>query len=337
MKTLKRRSRRASFVRKLAVSCVALVALACSLAASGARAQDAVGPFPSEWGAPGLYVIRNARIVTVSGPEIENGTIVLRDGRIEAVGASVTAPSGAREIDGRGLWVFPGMMDASTNLGLAEIAAGVTGSVDSVEVGDINPNAQAFYGINPHSSHVDVTRVNGITSVVSAPAGGVVSGQAAIINLAGTTPREMALVPQAALVINFPLIAGGGGFGPPPPITPDAISARERRVDEIRRLLRDAEAYGRAQDAHARDPRGVPRPATDLQLAALVPYARGERPVMLRADRERDIRAAVRFAEEMKLRAVVVGGSDAAKVAALLKEKNIPVVFERMWTLPLRE
>lgn len=317
---------------------VAALALASLLPAS-ARAQDIVGPAPQELGPAGTYVIRGARIVTVSGPDIENGAVVLRGGRIEAVGATVNAPAGAVEIDGRGLHVYPGLIDAETNLGLAEIGQGAPGTVDLAEVGDMNPHAQAWVAVNPHSSHVEVTRVAGVTNVVSLPQGGVVSGQAALLNLAGSTQREMALVQNTALVIDFPRVGGGGGgFGGfQQQITPEAVTARDRRVDELRRILRDAEAYGRAADAYARDQRGVPRPETDLVLAALVPYVRGERPVMFRADRERDIRAAVLFAQEMKLRPVIVGGSDAWRVAPFLKERNVPVIVDSIWGLPLRE
>jgi len=301
------------------------------------RAQDIVGPAPSEMAPPGTFVIRGARIVTVSGPDIENGTLVLRNGRIEAVGREVNVPAGAVEIDARGLHVYPGLIDAETNFGLGEISSGAPGTIDTTELGDMNPNAQAWVAVNPHTSHLEVTRVAGVTSVVSMPQGGVVSGQAAFLNLAGSTPRELALVPAVALVIDYPRVGGGFQFGPPQAVSPEAVTARDRRVDELRRMLRDAEAYGRAQDAYARDPKGVPRPDTDLVLAALVPYVRGERPVMFRADRERDIRAAVGFAEEMKLRPVVVGGSEAWKVATFLKDKNVPVIFDAMWGLPLRE
>jgi imidazolonepropionase-like amidohydrolase len=280
------------------------------------RAQDIVGPAPQEMAAPGTFVISQ--------------------GRITAVGTTATAPAGAQEIDARGLNVYPGLIDAETNLGLAEIESGAPGTIDVAEVGDYNPNAQAWVAVNPHSSHVEVTRVAGVTTVLSMPRGGIVSGQAAVINLSGTTQRELAMVQTAALVIDFPRV-GGFQFGPPQPISPDAISTRDRRVDELRRLLRDAEAYGKAQDAYARDPKNIPRPETDLILAALVPYVRGERPVMFHADRERDIRAAVNFAQEMKLKPVIFGGSDAWKVASLLKERNVPVVVDSIWGLPLRE
>lgn len=288
------------------------------------------------------YVIRNARIVTVSGADIENGALVISGGRITAIGASVSPPAGAQEIDARGLSVYPGMIDLGTNMGLSEISGGAPGTVDTQELGEMNPNVAAVWAINPHSSHFAVTRVAGVTSVLSLPAGGVISGQGAIINLAGSSPREMAVVPQAALMVEFPRVGGGGGgfaafLAAQQGITPDALTQRDRRVEELRRMLRDAEAYGRAQDAYAKDPKNIPRPGTDLKLAALMPYARGERPVIFRAERERDIRGAISFAEEMKLKPVIIGASEGWKVAAFLKEKNVPVILDGVLNLPLRE
>jgi hypothetical protein len=102
-------------------------------------------------------------------------------------------------------------------------------------------------------------------------------------------------------------------------------------------MLRDAEAYGRAQDAYAKDPKNVPRPVSDLKLAALVPYVRGERPVIFRAERDREIRAVVRFAEEMKLKPVIIGGSEAWKAAQFLKEHDVPVILDSVLNMPLRE
>ena len=288
------------------------------------------------------YVIRNARIVTVSGADIENGALVISGGRITAIGASVSPPAGAQEIDARGLSVYPGMIDLGTNMGLTEISGGAPGTLDTQEIGEMNPNIAAVWAINPHSSHFAVTRVAGVTSVLSLPAGGVISGQGAIINLAGSSPREMAVVPQAALMVEFPRVGGGGGgfaafLAAQQGITPDALTQRDRRVEELRRMLRDAEAYGRAQDAYAKDPKNIPRPGTDLKLAALMPYARGERPVIFRAEREHDIRSAIRFAEEMKLKPIIIGASEGWKVAAFLKEKNVPVILDGVLNLPLRE
>ena len=251
-------------------------------------------------------------------------------------------PAGAQEIDARGLTVYPGMIDLGTNMGLAEISSGAPGTLDTSELGEMNPNAAAIWAVNPHSSHIAVTRVEGVTSVLSMPSGGVISGQAAFINLAGSSPREMAVAPQAALIIDFPRVGGGGGgfaafLAAQQGITQDALAQRDRRVDALRNMFRDALAYGRAQDAYAKDSKSVPRPVSDLKLAALVPYARGERPVLFRAERDRDIRAAVRFADEMKLKAVILGGSESWKAAQFLKERNVPVILDSVLNMPLRE
>lgn len=289
----------------------------------------------------GTYVIRNARIVTVSGADIENGAVLIRDGKIEAVGANVNAPSGAHSIDARGLSVYPGMIDAGTNMGLVEVPQGANGTVDTAEVGEFNPNAKAIVAVNPHSAHIAVTRVEGITNTLSSPVGGLISGQSALINLLGTTPKEMAVVPNAALVINYPRIGGGGGggfggFQQQPQNLSETLAANERTLDQIRKVLRDAESYGRSQDAFAKDS-SLPRPDRSVVLEALVPYVRGERPVIFRADREAEIRGAIRFAEEMKLKPIILGGNDAWKVTSLLKEKNVPVILTGVLELPSRE
>lgn len=324
-------------VGKLIAVVAALVGVTVFAPSSGA-ARSSSRPVPQ---APAVYVIRGARVVPVSGPEIAQGVVVIRDGRVETVGTAENAslPAGAEVIEAKGLVVYPGMIDAATALGLAEISS-VSATLDVAEIGDLNPHAQAYYGLNPHSSHVNVTRVNGVTSVLSLPAGGLISGQAALINLHGSTPREMALVPAAALVINFPTTAAPFSFSLQPQAPPnltEQIATRDRQVETLRKTLRDAEAYARALDAAARD-KSLPRPVESTVLAALVPYVRGERPVLLRANREAEIRAAVRFAEEMNLqRAVIVGGNDAWKTANLLRERNVPVVLTGVLDLPARE
>ncbi|HSS19670.1 MAG TPA: amidohydrolase family protein [Pyrinomonadaceae bacterium] len=287
----------------------------------------------------GVFVIRNARIVTVSGATIENGSVVVRDGKIAAVGSNATAPSGAQTIDAHGLSVYPGMIDAGTSLGLVEVGQGAAGTVDTAEVGDLNPNAKAIIAVNPHSAHLAVTRVDGITAAVTLPTGGLISGQAAIINLVGTTPLEMAVVPYAALVINYPRIgnaAGDFGGGQQDTNLAETLTTSARQVEQIRKILKDAEAYGRAQDAYGKD-KSLARPEHNVVLEALVPYVRGERPVIFRADRESEIRGAVRFAEELKLKAVILGGDEAWRVAAYLKEKNVPVIITGILDLPARE
>ncbi len=288
----------------------------------------------------GVYAIRNARIVTVSGPEIENGTVIIRNGKIEAVGTNVAVPAGATTIDARGLSVYPGMIDAGTAMGLVEVGQGAAGTVDTAEVGDLNPNAKAIVAVNVHSAHIGVTRVDGVTSAVSLPSGGLISGQGAILNLVGTSPMEMAVVPEAVLVINYPRTSsgGGGGFFSEQTQTnlTEALATANRQVEQIRIFLREAEAYGRAQDAYAAN-KSLPRPDRSVVLEALVPYVRGERPVIFRAERESDLRSVIKFASEMKLKPIILGGDDAAKVTELLKEKNVPVILTGILDLPARE
>lgn len=321
-----------------------LISLAFFLLSSNAGFAQLIGEPTRQQGVTlprGTYAIRNAHIVTVSGPDINSGTIVIRDGKVEAVGPGVSVPSGAQIIDARGLWVYPGMIDAATSMGLVEVGQGASGTVDTAEVGDLNPHAKAIVAINPHSAHIAVTRVDGVTNAVSLPLGGLISGQAAIINLVGTSPLEMAVVPHAALVISYPRAGGGGGgggffFQEQQTNLSEALAQANRQLDQIRKMLRDAETYGRAQEAYAKD-KTLPRADQNIVLEPLVPYVRGERPVIFRADRESDIRGAIRFAEEMKLKPIILGGDDAWKIASLLKDKNVPVILTGILDLPSRE
>jgi imidazolonepropionase-like amidohydrolase len=320
-----------------------LVTLSLSLLFAPASAAQQPGNPTTQLGVTfprGLYAITNARVVTVSGPTIENGTVVIRDGKIAEVGTNVSVPAAAQVIDAKGLWVYPGMFDAGTSLGLIEVGSGAPGTVDTAEVGDFNPHVKAIAAINPHSAHIGVTRVDGVTNTLTLPVGGLISGQGAVINLVGTTQSEMAVVPHAALVINYPraITGGGGGFFSvtQPANLSELVTAANRQVERIRQTLRDAEAYGRAHDAYSKD-KTLPRPDRNLMLEALVPYVRGVRPVVFRADRESDIRGAIRFAEEMKLKPIILGGDDAWKMTAFLKEKNVPVILTGVLDLPSRE
>jgi imidazolonepropionase-like amidohydrolase len=310
------------------------------LAGASGTAAAQLGSHNPMPGPRGTYAIRNAKIVTVSGADIERGTIVISDGKIMAVGANVQVPAGATSIDATGHIVYPGMMDAATSMGLSEIGQGAASTVDVAEVGSFNPNAQAIYGINPHSAHVGTTRVVGITHVISMPGGGIISGTAALVNLAGWTPPEMQVNPKAALVINLPRSGfagrGFGGFAAQQQGgTQDANRVRERQLDSLRQILRDADAYGKAVDAAERDK--SLRVKRDVILAALVPAIRGQVPVLFNADRATDIRAAVAFAQEMKLKPIIVGGGDAWQVASFLKQNDVPVIVTSVLSLPRRE
>lgn len=295
-------------------------------------------------GKAGTFAIVGARIVTVSGATIESGTVVISNGKITAVGAGASVPSGAERIDGKGLTVFPGMIDAATNMGLTEIGQGVNASVDASEIGLNNANAKAIKGIHPHSAHVNVTRVNGITTVMSYPTGGTIAGQASVINLNGSTPDEMAVVGEFGLVINFPrVVGGGGGFGGggfggggAPVDFNELIKRRDTQIEDLKKIFRNAESYLRARDAYAKD-KTLPYVPVDQRFDAMAAYIRGEKPVIFTAERERDIRAVAKFVGEMKLKGIIVGGQEAWKVADDLKKNNISIVYTNIYSLPVRD
>ena len=132
-----------------------------------------------------VVIIKDARIVTVAGPVIEKGSVLISGGKVATVGPSVAVPEGATVIDGTGKTVYPGLIDGLTSLGLVEIQS-VPGSVDTAEVGDVNPHARAWVALNPHSEQLPVARANGITTALAAPAGGLISGQSATILVPGS-------------------------------------------------------------------------------------------------------------------------------------------------------
>ncbi len=283
--------------------------------------------------------IRGARIVTVSGPVIEKGTVVVQKGRIVAVGPDVAVPAGAMVVDGSGKTLYPGLVDALTTLGLVEVDS-VTATVDTTEVGDMNPHARAWLALHPDSELIPVARANGVTTVLSAPAGGLVSGQSALVRLAGTTPAAMVLKPQAALHAVYP--SGRPAFDPARLFDePEQKTLAERLKDKeknqkqalarLGHLLAEAKAHAAAA---ADATRGLPE--TNRTLEGLAPFSRGEAPFVMRADAEDAIRGAVRFASEKALKLVIAGGLEAWRCAELLKEKDVAVLV-KLHRLPARE
>lgn len=283
-----------------------------------------------------VYAIRNAKIVTVTGGTIEKGTVLIRDGKIAEVGATVRVPAEAKVIDATGLSVYPGLIDSNTILGLSEIAS-IDMTVDTTELGDFKANMKALTAVNPHSEQIPVARMNGVTTVLTCPRGGVISGQCALINADGWTPQQMAVKASAAMAMNYPVIGfggRGGGFAAFFGAPGDAQrQQRDRQVEALKKKIEDAQAYLKAKEAAAAD-KSIPAHLIDLGLEGMIPVIKGDVPLLVSANKANDIKAAVEFAAQYKLKLIINGGAEALKVAALLKEKNVPLILGPVLDLP---
>ena len=286
--------------------------------------------------AANVFVIRNAKIVTVTGATIERGSVLIRDGKIAEVGARVTAPSNAKVIDATGLSVYPGLIDCGTSLGLTEIGS-IQETRDTTELGDFNPHMRAIVAVQPHSELIPVSRANGATTAITRPGGRLVSGQAALINLDGWTWQEMAVKTPAAMAMEYPRAprGRGGAFGQAAGAA-NIAQLRERQLNALRQKLEDAQAYAKAKEARAAD-KGLPPRPVDHVLEALIPVVKGELPVLMIANAEREIKGAIDIADKYKLKLIISGAVDAWKVASTLKEKNIPVIIGPVTDLPNNE
>lgn len=278
------------------------------------------------------FLLRGGTVHPVSAPDIPNGAVLVRDGRIVEVGAKIAAPRGVRVIDVKGLHVYPGMIDSASQIGLSEIGS-VRETNDAAEIGDFNPQVRAIIAINPASEHIPVTRANGITSAIAAPTGALVAGQAALIHLDGWTWQEMAIAPSAAMLLQFPVIQARSGSRTRTAAAPFAELKRnyERRIQQLRQFFEDSRRY---QKAKAAAPAGF---ETDLKYEAMLPVLEGKLPLVVQAARERAIKDAIAFAEREKLRIIISGAADAWKVAADLKARNIPLILGPTLALPAEE
>lgn len=289
------------------------------------------------------YAIKGGKVFTLAGAPIQNGIVVIRDGKIVAVGANIAIPSDAQVIDATGLEVYPGMFDAVTQIGLAEISQ-VSATMDVSELGSYNPELIAATAVNPASAYIPVTRASGITEVIAAPgtagfdaqAGGVVTGQASAFNLAGWTMNDMQLNRSVAMVINWPSIQTRtldfSTFSIKEKPYTDAKKEYDKSVNELSDWLDRARHYAQAKE------KGSPALyERDLKLESLVPVVEGKLPVLVIADEQRDIRNAVEFCTKQNLKMILGGGAEAWKVKDLLKEKKIPVILGPTERIPDRE
>ncbi|HZM98955.1 MAG TPA: amidohydrolase family protein [Pyrinomonadaceae bacterium] len=278
------------------------------------------------------YAITNARIITVSGPVIERGTVVIRNGLIAAAGADVHAPPDARVIDGTGLTVYPGLIDSYTDLGLPEAspspspATGVAaflaqpspsprGGPNSTQPPGLQPEAMVEDVIRTGGTEIESWRSVGITTALTTPRSGIWMGQSALINLSGETPQQMIVRSPVAMHVGFTPLRG---------TYPGSLLGV---FSTLRQMMLDAQRYRDSMAIYERNPRGTRRPDTDRSLAALIPVVDGRMPVVMLVDTEREITRALDLASEFKLRLIIAGGREADRVAERLAKQNVPVLL----------
>jgi imidazolonepropionase-like amidohydrolase len=290
------------------------------------------------------YAITHAKIFTLVGPPMDDGTVLVRDGKITAVGTGIEVPQDAQVIDAKGLQIYPGLFDPVTQMGLSEIAA-VGATVDSSEIGAYNPDVVAATAVHPASAHIPVTRASGVTEVIAAPASGgldfsgtrgVISGQASAIHLAGWTIDEMLIRRSVAMVVNWPTMQTRSfdfsTFSVRERPFTEVKQEYEKKIAELTDWIERARHYSQALEKGS-----AARYDRDLKLEALVPIVRGELPLLVLASKARDIRNAVEFCEKQHLRMILADGAEAYKVKDLLKSHNIPVVLQPTLSLPQEE
>ena len=290
------------------------------------------------------FAIKGATVHTMTGQTIENGTVLVRNGKITGVGKNLAIPKDVKVIDGKGMQVYPGMIDAGTEIGLSEVSA-VRETVDSTEIGKFNPELTALTAVNPSSEFIPVTRVSGITTVATMPQGQLISGNVSLMHLDGWTTDEMGIKKAAGLHLTFPSLGGGGGRrggGPPP--DGDAAAAfggrnsftemkktHEKEVQELNEFFESSRRYQQAVAAKA------PGFVRDLKFEAMLPVLEGKEPILITANRARDIKESIEWATKQKVKMILIGAVESYKVTKELKAANIPVILGPTLALPTEE
>ncbi len=295
-----------------------------------------VNPLHAQNSAIDTYAITNARIVTVSGPVIERGTVVIRNGLIAAAGANVSAPPDARVIDGAGLTVYPGLIDSYTHLALPEPSPSAApgggggggfffqqlqqrpavGGPNSTQPAGLQPEVMVEDVIRPGGNEIESWRSAGVTTALTLPRSGIWMGQSALINLSGETPQEMIVRSPVAMHVGFTPLRTG--------TYPGSLMGV---FSSLRQMMLDAQRYRDSMQIYERNPRGTRRPDTDRSLAALIPVIEGRIPVVMLANSEREITRALDLANEFKLKLIIAGGEEADQVADRLAKQNVPVLL----------
>ena len=261
-------------------------------------------------------------VYPVSGPKMDNATVLIRDGRIVAVGPGVSVPGDATRIDARGKWVTPGLIDGGTQLGLTEISAVNATNEGALRGSDVAAAFNVAEGINPASTLIPVTRIEGVTTTLAAPASGWISGQAVLIDLDGATIEQMLVRSPVGIVVDLSEGSKSAGGG-----------SRAGVAQRLRRVFSDALEYSRRRTEYTRaQMQQLAAPAADLE--ALLPVLRGQLPLIAFANRRSDIETALRIGREFKLKLILAGAQEAWMLAPQLAAAGVPVLVQPLDNIP---
>lgn len=273
--------------------------------------------------------LTNAKIYTITQGVIQNGTIVFDKGKITAVGQNVQIPADAQIINCDGKFVYPGFIAPASTIGLVEIEA-VRSTRDVSESGIYNPNAKAEVAYNPDSEIIPTIRSNGVLLANVIPDGGIISGRSSLMMLDGWTREDIALKRVTGLSVQFPRFSV---------FTAPYIrqSADEQRKENAKRLQELTDYFEQARMYSEAAKNGLTENQKDIRFEAMRAVFEENLPVLFDAGEEKQIRAVVQFAQKFNLKAVIVGGNDALKCSDLLREANIPVILQKVHSVPRRD
>ena len=303
-----------------------LVALLLALPAHAQKQPGFQGPF----------ALTNAQVIVAPGDTLTDGTVVIRDDSIAAVGPNVSVPSDAQAFDLSGQMVYPGFIDSGTHLGLAEIGS-LPETQDFNEIGDLTAHMNALTAVNPSTVHVPTTRVHGITSVITEPENGILPGTAALIGLHGYTPEQMHLGDVTLTKLNFPSV---GRQGPSDDRSPETIQKEaEKALTQLNDLWAQAERYARIDSAVAEQPEARRQPEFVPAMEGLLPVIRGEQPLMISANAAADISKALDWAEGRGVldQVILSGALEGWRVADEIAAADVPVLVGSIMQPPSRE
>src|SRR5437762_6361468 len=266
--------------------------------------------------------ITGGTVYPVTGPKIENATVIIRDGRIAAVGANVAIPTGATRIEAAGNVVTPGLIDGAGQMGLREIGAVDNTNEATLRGDDVAAAFNVLEGVNPASGLISVNRIEGVTTTLAVPLGRLIWGQAALIDLDGATIEAMQVKSPAAMVIDLSEGSKDAGGG-----------SRAGVAQRLRRVFNDALEYARRRNDYSRaQMQQLSASAADLE--ALLPVLRGQLPLIAVANRRSDIETALRIAREYKVRLILAGAAEGWMIPKEIVAAGVPVLVEPMDNLP---